>query len=120
MHHRPSMHVRKRHKPSVLPILGTKLIDHRNIKSKEFKIYASRHIISCLADWGFPQECRPIHHSPPNTRLFKEMMVFFMNKLCPEMGTEPFEKKISENFILLGYPKKISVTHLKSPTSPHT
>lgn len=101
-------------------MLGTKLIDHRNIKSKEFKIHASRHIISCLADWGFPRECRPIHHSPPNTRLFKEMMVFFMNKLCPEMGTEPFEKKIPENFVLLGYPNKISATHLKSPTSPHT
>jgi len=104
----------------MLSTLGTKLIDHRNIKSKEFKINASRHIISCLADWGFPQECRPIHHSPPNTRLFKDMMVFFMNKLCPEMGTEPFEKKISENFVLLGYPNKISATHLKSPTSPHT
>jgi SMC interacting uncharacterized protein involved in chromosome segregation len=114
------MNIPKKHKPSVLPMLGTKLIDHRNIKSKDFKIHASRHIISCLAEWGFSQECRPIHHSPPNTRLFKEMMIFFMNKLCPELGTEPFEKKISENFILLGYPNKISATHLKSPTSPHT
>jgi len=120
MHRRRTMNIRKTHKSTVLSTLGTKLIDHRNLKSKEFKIHASRHIISCLADWGFPQECRPIHHSPPNTRLFKDMMVFFMNKLSPEMGTEPFEKKISENFVLLGYPNKISATHLKSPTSPHT
>jgi len=120
MHRRATMGRRKTHAPSVLPSFSTKLIDHRNIKSKEFKIHASRHIISCLADWGFPQECRPMHHSPPNTRVFKEMILFFMNKLCPELGTEPFEKKISENFVLLGYPNKISATHLKSPTSPHT
>jgi len=113
------MNIRKKHKPSISTI-GTKLIDYRNIKSKEFKINASRHIVSCMAKWGFPQECQPIHHIPPNTRLFKNMIVFLMNKLSPEMSTEPFEKQISENFGLLGYPNKVSVSHLKSPTSPHT
>ena len=78
----------------------TRVVDNRNFKSKEFKEEASKRLISCLSEWGFQVELRPMHTILPTMKVVKDMITFMFHQLIPNLECTPFERKIGCNFVL--------------------